>query len=181
MAWGYWSATVVSDKGRSPRKQSSSRLNSNFVRRASFRDPLALSSTSRELSLASVCTPSSSGIVQNHAAECPVAIAAAEAAASIHHLHHPTAASAPVSPAPTPAPTRENSPVPSERHTSDDEVEIIMDEVNYKGESILAVSCHTNQQQHHHHARWHPAGSVSGIRHNLLCIAYVTISLTKIF
>ncbi|XP_059470132.1 atypical protein kinase C isoform X3 [Neocloeon triangulifer] len=152
MAWGYWSATVVTDKGRSPRKQSTSRLSSsNFQRRASFRDPLSLSS-SREFTLHSVPGPSNhahhaptvSSVVHNHAAECPVAIAAAEAAHSgtssslghyppppmlHHHHHHIQAASAPVSPSPTPAPTRENSPVPSPGHTSEDEVEIILDEV----------------------------------------------------
>jgi hypothetical protein len=143
MAWGYWSATVVTDKGRSPRKQSSSRLSSNFQRRASFRDPLSLSS-SREFTLHSVPGPSNhthhapsvSSVVQNHAAECPVAIAAAAEANAgpslgphyqLHH-HHIQAASAPVSPAPTPAPTRENSPVPSPGHTSEDEVEILLDE-----------------------------------------------------
>jgi hypothetical protein len=151
MAWGYWSATVVTDKGRSPRKQSSSasssRLSSNFQRRSSFRDPLSLSS-SREFTLHSVPGPSNhthhapsvASVVQNHAAECPVAIAAAaEAGAGPSlaphyqqlHLHHIQAASAPVSPAPTPAPTRENSPVPSPGHTSEDEVEILLDEGNF--------------------------------------------------
>ncbi|XP_065338615.1 atypical protein kinase C isoform X3 [Cloeon dipterum] len=153
MAWGYWSATLVTDKGRSPRKQSSSRLSSNFQRRASFRDPLS----SREFTLHSVPGPSNhhahpapptvASVVHNHAAECPVAIAAAAAAEAHggassslghypsvlhqpHHLHHHIqAASAPVSPAPTPAPTRENSPAPSPGHTSEDEVEIILDEV----------------------------------------------------
>jgi hypothetical protein len=151
MAWGYWSATVVTDKGRSPRKQSSSasssRLSSNFQRRSSFRDPLSLSS-SREFTLHSVPGPSNhthhapsvASVVQNHAAECPVAIAAAaEAGAGPSltphyqqlHLHHIQAASAPVSPSPTPAPTRENSPVPSPGHTSEDEVEILLDEGNF--------------------------------------------------
>lgn len=138
----------MTDKGRSPRKQSSSRLSSNFQRRSSFRDPLSLSS-SREFALHSVPGPSNhthhaaptvSSVVQNHAAECPVAIAAAAEAHAgpslgphyqLHH-HHIQAASAPVSPAPTPAPTRENSPVPSPGHTSEDEVEILLDEGTYR-------------------------------------------------